>query len=63
MPCIHLKKLYQYCQDESVKISGAELLHIVCEQCGVQDVCPSMLIEHLEVKESQTTAEASSAEP
>ncbi|MBC8356172.1 MAG: hypothetical protein H8E66_29700 [Planctomycetes bacterium] len=62
MPCVHLKKLYQLCQDESVKISGADLVHIVCEQCGVKDVCPSMLLEHFEVKEDHATTLPSPAE-
>lgn len=55
MTCVHLKKLYQFCQDESVKIGGADLLRIVCEQCGVQDECPSMLMEHLEANDSESS--------
>ena len=53
MSCVHLKKLYKFCQDENVKIGGTDLIRIVCEQCGVQDECPSILIEHFEAKEAQ----------
>jgi hypothetical protein len=53
MTCVHLKKLYQFCQDEGVRIGGADLVRIVCQQCGVQDECPSILMEHFEAKEAQ----------
>jgi hypothetical protein len=55
MTCVHLKKLYKFCQDESLRIGGADLVRIVCEQCGVQDECPSILMEHYEAKEAKTT--------
>ncbi|MCA9119475.1 MAG: hypothetical protein H6822_05450 [Planctomycetaceae bacterium] len=55
MTCVHLKKLYKFCQEENVKIGGTDLVRIVCEQCGVQDECPSMLMEQLEAKEAKTT--------
>ena len=45
MSCVHLKKLYALCTEEGMKISGSELIRIVCTQCGEQEVCPSMLVE------------------
>ena len=67
MTCVHLRKLYKFCHDESVKIGGADLIRLVCEQCGVQDECPSILMEHFEAKEAHvaqptTTNAASKAE-
>lgn len=48
MPCVHLNKLYQLCQDEGLRLGGSDLIHVICPQCGVQDVCPSMLSEQYE---------------
>ncbi len=43
MVCEHLKQLYQLCLDQKIRLSGSDLIHIVCHQCGRQDVCPSNL--------------------
>ncbi len=51
MICVHVKKLYQLCQTEGLKISSSDLVHIVCEQCGVQEVCPSVLTDEYDRKE------------
>jgi hypothetical protein len=48
MTCVHLKKLYDLCADEQLKIGSGDLVRIVCTQCGEQDVCPSMLMEEYE---------------
>ncbi len=48
MTCVHLRKLYQFCQTEEIKVSSADLVHFVCPQCGVQDVCPSVLLDEYE---------------
>ena len=48
MPCVHLRKLYQLCEDEDIKLSGSDLLHIVCTQCGVKETCPSMLVDEFD---------------
>ena len=45
MSCIHLRQLYQLCQDNNIRLTGADLVHMVCRECGVQDVCPAMLME------------------
>ena len=45
MTCIHLRELYQLCKSENLKLSSSDLIHIVCQQCGEQEVCPSLLIE------------------
>lgn len=48
MTCVHLRKLYQLCEDEDIKLSGSDLLQIVCTQCGVKETCPSMLIDEFD---------------
>ena len=44
MACVHLQKLYKLCQEQSLKLGGADLIRVVCHQCGEQEVCPSTLM-------------------
>ncbi|MCA9184236.1 MAG: hypothetical protein R3E01_00875 [Pirellulaceae bacterium] len=46
MTCQHLKKLYQLCQENEIRLAATDLIHIVCRECGETEVCPSMLMEH-----------------
>ena len=48
MTCVHLRKLYQLCQQEDLRLGSSDLIRIVCQQCGVQDECPSLLMEEYE---------------
>jgi hypothetical protein len=48
MTCVHLRKLYELCETNDIKLSSAELVHVVCTQCGMKEVCPSMLMEEVE---------------
>jgi len=50
MTCVHLKKLYDLCMEEDLKIGSADLVRIVCNKCGEQDVCPSVLMEEYEAQ-------------
>jgi hypothetical protein len=43
MVCEHLRQLYQLCLDQKIRLSGSDLIHVVCQQCGKQDICPSNL--------------------
>jgi hypothetical protein len=45
MTCVHLQKLYQLCMDHDLKLGGADLIHIVCQECGEKEVCPSVLMD------------------
>ncbi|QDU92748.1 hypothetical protein [Lignipirellula cremea] len=51
MSCVHLKKLYQLCQENQLRLSSSDLIHIVCTQCEKEEVCPSILSEVYEAKE------------
>jgi hypothetical protein len=59
MTCVHLRKLYQLCLDHDLKLqlSGSDLVRIVCRQCGVQEVCPSMLTDEYDAKDDEKGAE------
>jgi hypothetical protein len=43
MICVHLKELFQLCQENEIRISSADLVRVVCHQCGAHEVCPSAL--------------------
>ena len=48
MPCTHLRQLYELCQKHDLKIATSDLVKVVCQQCGEQEVCPSMLLDEYE---------------
>lgn len=51
MVCDHLRQLYQLCLDQKIRLSASDLIHVVCEQCGRQEVCPSNLVTSLDEPE------------
>ena len=53
MACHHLKELYDLCQRHDLKLSSTDLIRIVCPKCGVQEVCPSILMEQYESRHAQ----------
>jgi hypothetical protein len=57
MTCVHLQQLYHLCQQHDLKLGGSDLIHIVCNQCGVQDVCPSMLSDEYDAKHPEAAAD------
>ena len=48
MTCVHLRKLFQLCEDNDLKFSSGELVHIVCKQCQLEETCPSLLVDEYE---------------
>ena len=50
MTCKHLKDLYEICQTHRLKLSSSDLIRIVCPQCGVEEVCPSVLSDEYEMR-------------
>ena len=60
MTCVHLRQLYDLCQQHDLKLAGVDLIHVVCNQCGEQEVCPSMLTDEYDAKQAQQPEAASS---
>ena len=56
MTCKHLKDLYEICQTHRLKLSSSDLIRIVCPQCGVEEVCPSVLAEEYETRHHEETS-------
>ena len=54
MSCVHLKQLYNLCQDHELKLSSSDMVHVVCQQCGEQEVCPSMLMDEYDAMHPET---------
>jgi RNase P subunit RPR2 len=50
MTCKHLKDLYEICQTHRLRLSSTDLIRIVCPQCGIEEVCPSVLMEEYEAR-------------
>jgi len=48
MTCKHLKDLYETCQKHQLRLSSSDLIRIVCLECGVEEVCPSVLCAEYE---------------
>jgi hypothetical protein len=64
MNCVHLQQLIQLCHDSDLRLSSSDLIHIVCKQCGKQDVCPSALVEQYESQHAEELAtESEGTEP
>jgi hypothetical protein len=56
MTCVHLRQLYQLCQENDLKFSSSDLLHIVCRQCERQEVCPAVLTDEYDAKHPEVAA-------
>ncbi len=50
MTCVHLQRLFQLCEENHLRFSSADLVHVVCDQCQRDEVCPSMLMDQFETK-------------
>ena len=59
MTCVHLRKLLQLCEDESIRLASSDLIHVVCQQCGVQEVCPAVLTDEYDAHEREFVPESS----
>ena len=54
MPCEHLRKLYQVCQDHELRISSSDVVRITCQKCAEVEVCPDMLTDEYEARQQET---------
>ena len=57
MTCTHLQQLVQLCHTSQIKLSSSDLIHMVCEQCGKKEVCPSALYEDFADEPAAQTAD------
>ncbi len=57
MSCVHLQQLYRICQDNDVRLSSSDLIHVVCQQCGKQEECPSMLTAEYDARQEPEAVE------
>ncbi|HTN74977.1 MAG TPA: hypothetical protein VL096_07010 [Pirellulaceae bacterium] len=55
MTCVHLRKLYELCQQSEIRITSLDMVHVVCHQCGQKEVCPSMLMDEYAWEVEDTT--------
>ncbi|MCA9100712.1 MAG: hypothetical protein R3C10_09480 [Pirellulales bacterium] len=63
MTCSHLKELYRVCQTNGLRMSSAELIHIVCPECGVKEVCPSVYSIEYDAIDEATPESPAAAKP
>lgn len=50
MTCKHLKALYETCQENHLRFSSSDLIRIMCPECGIEEVCPSVLYEEYDLR-------------
>ncbi|MGQ9504778.1 MAG: hypothetical protein ACUVQG_03255 [Thermogutta sp.] len=55
MSCKHLQELYQLCQRYNLKLTGPELVRIVCPTCGVDEICPNVLIDEYDRRHTEVS--------
>lgn len=63
MTCVHLRKLMQLCEEENIRLASSDLIHVVCQQCGVQEVCPAVLTDEYDALERRFVPESSLIAP
>ena len=60
MVCEHLSELFQLCEENHLRLSGPDLIHIVCDQCGEKEVCPSVLTDEYDQSQEEDEEESQS---
>lgn len=53
MPCEHLRKFFQLCQDNELKISSSDVIRITCQKCAEIEVCPDMLTDEYDARQTE----------
>ena len=57
MTCVHLRHLYKLCEEHDLKLGGSDLIRVVCNQCGEQEVCPATLTDEYDAKQAHQVNE------
>ena len=63
MTCEHLRQLYELCQNHDMKISSADVVRIVCNECNAIEVCPSVLSDEYESRNSKSETKSADKKP
>ena len=63
MTCKHLRQLFQLCDDNELRFSSSDLVHIVCKQCEKEEVCPSVLLDEYETEHPENVKQTDLQEP
>ena len=54
MTCKHLRQLFQLCDENELRFSSSDLVHIVCKQCEEVEVCPSILSDEYDARQPES---------
>ena len=57
MVCTHLKELYQFCEENQLRLGSTDLIHVICRQCEEEETCPSMLMDEYDARHPEEDAE------
>ena len=60
MVCTHLRELYQFCEQNKLKLGGSDLIHVICKQCDQEETCPSTLMDEYDSRHPEQSASAES---
>ncbi|WP_417388714.1 hypothetical protein [Gimesia sp.] len=60
MVCTHLKELYQFCEQNQLKLGGSDLIHVICKQCDQEETCPSTLMDEYDSRHPEESEPAKS---
>ncbi len=50
MTCTHLRHLIEVCEENDLRFSSRDMVHLVCNKCQKEEVCPSLLYDQYEAK-------------
>jgi len=53
MVCTHLRELYDLCDKHQIRLSGSDLIRVVCKQCEQDETCPSMLMDQYDSRQGE----------
>ncbi len=63
MTCVHLRQLYKLCEDHELKLGSSDLIRVVCNQCGEQEVCPSTMTDEYDARQRQAELKEAAENP
>ncbi len=58
--CEHLKKLFDVCEQNQIRLGSSELIRIVCTQCNREETCPAALLNEIEQRQDDSSRQGRS---